>query len=76
MGGGKKTQQEMSILYQNIMSFLSKCNIRIILFYGTLLGYFRDENFIDMDDLVESCENLRKNEMIRELYLTGNPCTE
>jgi protein TilB len=33
-------------------------------------------NFIDMDDLVESCENLRKNELIRELYLTGNPCTE
>lgn len=33
-------------------------------------------NFIDLEDLEESMVNLRKNESIRELFLTGNPCTD
>lgn len=33
-------------------------------------------NFIDVEDLEESLMNLRKIESIRELHLTGNPCTE
>lgn len=33
-------------------------------------------NFIDLEDLEESLINLRKIENIRELFLTGNPCTD
>lgn len=33
-------------------------------------------NFIELESLKESCENLAKCPAIRELYLTGNPCSE
>jgi Leucine Rich Repeat. len=33
-------------------------------------------NFIDVEDLEESCYNLQKVPSLRELYLTGNPCQE
>jgi protein TilB len=33
-------------------------------------------NFIELESFKESCENLEKNHGLRELYLTGNPCTE
>jgi len=33
-------------------------------------------NFIDIEDLEESMENLACVESICELYMTGNPCTD
>lgn len=33
-------------------------------------------NFIDIEDLQESCENLEFCPNFTELYLTGNPCTD
>lgn len=33
-------------------------------------------NFIELDDFEESLYNLKKVTSVRELYLTGNPCTE
>lgn len=33
-------------------------------------------NFIDVDFFQKSIENLKKNRELKELYLTGNPCTE
>ena len=35
------------------MEFLKNCNIKLILFYGSLLGYHRDNSFIDMDDDID-----------------------
>jgi protein TilB len=32
-------------------------------------------NFVDLEDLEESMDNLAECEEIRELYMTGNPCT-
>lgn len=32
-------------------------------------------NFIDVEDLEESMDNLACCEAITEIYLTGNPCT-
>ena len=32
-------------------------------------------NFIDLEDLEESIDNLAECEDFKELYLTGNPCT-
>lgn len=33
-------------------------------------------NFVELTALKISCDNLAKNHSLRELYLTGNPCTE
>jgi protein TilB len=33
-------------------------------------------NFIDLEDIKESCENLEYCQNFTELYLTGNPCTD
>jgi protein TilB len=33
-------------------------------------------NFVDAEDLKESCENLEWNCMLTDLYMTGNPCTD
>lgn len=33
-------------------------------------------NFVDLEDLEESSMNVKRCESLRELYLTGNPCTE
>lgn len=33
-------------------------------------------NFIDLANLEESMVNLSKVDSIRELYMTGNPCTD
>ena len=32
-------------------------------------------NFIDIEDFAESIDNLAECDLIYELYLTGNPCT-
>ncbi len=31
-------------------------------------------NFVDIEDLEESMENLAECEEMKELYMTGNPC--
>lgn len=33
-------------------------------------------NFIDLDTLEESINNLKSNSHLKELYLMGNPCLE
>lgn len=56
MGGVQKSIVELTILYKNIMNFLIKCidpSIDLILFYGSLLGYYRDSNFINLDDDID-----------------------
>jgi phosphorylcholine metabolism protein LicD len=53
MGGSQKTQEELIFLYREVMSFLKQSDINLILFYGSLLGYYRDGAFIDKDDDVD-----------------------
>lgn len=33
-------------------------------------------NFVDVEDLRESCENMEWCPLLTDLYLTGNPCTD
>jgi protein TilB len=33
-------------------------------------------NFVDIEDLRESCENMEWCPLLTDLYLTGNPCTD
>ena len=53
MTGSKKSQTELNALYTNIMEFMKNCNIQLILFYGSLLGYYRENNFIEGDDDID-----------------------
>jgi hypothetical protein len=53
MGGNKKNRAQLTLLYTKIMEFLKNCNIQLILFYGSLLGYYRENNFIDGDDDID-----------------------
>jgi len=53
MDKNKKTIEELILLYTNIMNYLKNCDINLILFYGSLLGCYRDNNFINMDDDID-----------------------
>ena len=53
MGGIKKSSEELKELYINVLSIFETLNINFILFYGSLLGYYRDSNFIEGDDDVD-----------------------
>ena len=33
-------------------------------------------NFVDIEDLEESVDNMQECENLQELYMTGNPCTQ
>ena len=33
-------------------------------------------NFVDLEDLEESCDEMLYCENLRDLYFTGNPCTD
>jgi phosphorylcholine metabolism protein LicD len=53
----KKTKEELKMLYQNIMKFLDNYiknyQVKFCLFYGSLLGYSREESFIEKDDDID-----------------------
>ena len=53
MAGKNKKREYLIFIFQYIMKFLSKENFTFILFYGSLLGYLRDGNFIDNDDDID-----------------------
>jgi phosphorylcholine metabolism protein LicD len=53
MAGKNKKREHLIFIFQYIMNFLSKANLTFILFYGSLLGYLRDGNFIDNDDDID-----------------------
>ena len=53
MGGIKKSKDQLLLLYCSVMDFLHECNIKLTLFYGSLLGYHRDNDFIEGDDDVD-----------------------
>jgi phosphorylcholine metabolism protein LicD len=53
MAGTKKSRKQLITLYKNIMEFLKGANVKLILFYGSLLGYCRESNFIIGDDDID-----------------------
>ena len=53
MAGNKKSIQKLVKLYKNIMNFLQFIDIKLILFYGSLLGYGRGDEFIEGDDDID-----------------------
>ena len=57
MTGQRKTTAQLVELYDTIMPLLNLFNndygAKFILFYGSLLGYHRDGNFIHGDDDID-----------------------
>lgn len=62
MCGSPKTTQELIDFYSSIMKIFEKYEIEFILFYGSLLGYIRENNFINNDDDIDVlCHSKHKN---------------
>lgn len=53
MAGESKSLNQLEILYYEIMKKLTNNGLYLVLFYGTLLGYIRDKNFINGDDDID-----------------------
>ena len=70
----KKTRVELQELYTNVMEYLKPLNINFILFYGTLLGYHRESNFIEGDDDIDTLVSIKEfNEIEQFLMKNTNP---
>lgn len=66
MGGDQKTQDELIYLYKNIIKFLEQSDIKLILFYGSLLGYHRDGTFINKDDDIDAIVDPRDFKKLKQ----------
>jgi hypothetical protein len=59
------------MLYKNVMELLQHSNINIILFYGSLLGYVRENNFINMDDDIDVIVSRSNYNMLRQYAISN-----
>ena len=53
MAGSKKSRHQLLKLYLHFMPLLKKAGIKVIAFYGTLLGIIREKDFIINDDDID-----------------------
>ena len=53
MAGEKRTKKELILIYTTFMKFFDASGIDFVLFYGSLLGIIRDNEFIDGDDDID-----------------------
>ena len=53
MAGIKKSREKLTNLYKYVLDHFLDTQIQFILFYGSLLGYIRENNFIENDDDVD-----------------------
>ena len=67
------TKQELLLLYTNILSTIKECDINLILFYGSLLGYYRDNDFINNDDDIDFIVNIDDFKKLQQ-YIIKNKC--
>jgi len=72
MGGKAKTPDQLELLYGKIMEFLHGIDIEVILIYGTLLGYYRENNFINGDDDVDILVSRDDFNRLKDIAFTTN----
>ena len=51
--GNKKSPSQLSYIFNTFVPMFQEYNIPVNIFYGTLLGYVRENNFIDNDDDID-----------------------
>lgn len=60
------TRDELNNLFDSVMRFLNKIGVIPILFYGSLLGYHRENNFIDGDGDIDMLVTREQLQILRE----------
>ena len=79
MSGHKKQLHQLIELYNTIMtlfkSFTDDFGVEFILFYGSLLGYHRDGQFIHHDDDIDVIAPLSCREKLLQYICATNPKT-
>ena len=68
--GNKKIKNELIKLYKKFTPLLLEKNINVILFYGTLLGFIRNKDFIDGDDDIDVLIPRSQLYLLKELIIT------
>ena len=63
----KKSREELSKLWNKYIPIFLKYNIPLTIFYGTLLGYHREQNFIENDDDIDIILNENYYDKIMEI---------
>lgn len=49
----KRTREQLHKTYNTVMEILKRHDIKVIIYFGTLLGYVRENNFIEGDDDID-----------------------
>ena len=68
----KKSRKELSKLWNKYIPIFLKYNIPLTIFYGTLLGYHREQNFIENDDDIDIILNENYYDKIMEIIKAEN----
>lgn len=66
MAGKIKTSEQLTKIYDYIMTKFANSGIIFIMFYGSLLGYIRSENFIENDDDVDVLMSRSQHEALMD----------
>ncbi len=74
--GIKKDRETLKLLFQKVMDFLKdyidKNNAQFCLFYGSLLGYIREKNFIENDDDIDVIIDIKHRESLKKYCLENS----
>ena len=66
MAGIKKNKEKLQKLYKYVLEQFIDTGIEFTLFYGTLLGYIRENDFIENDDDIDVIVNKKDYNKVME----------
>lgn len=72
MAGKLKNKEELKQLYKYFMQIFKETDIKIIAFYGTLLGIIRENSFIENDDDIDVIINRKDFHKLQLLIKNKN----
>ncbi len=74
--GDKKDRKTLKLLFQKVMDFLkdyiNKNNVQLSLFYGSLLGYTREKNFIENDDDIDAIIDIKHRDSLKKYCIENS----
>jgi phosphorylcholine metabolism protein LicD len=72
LGIFKKTPEQIEYVYINVLTFFKPLNVNFILAYGSLLGYYRENNFINNDDDIDVLVSRQDSKKILNFLKNNN----